>query len=572
MKHDLVPIGHLAQRGADLFGEKPALMMRKGESYETMSFPWLAERVEKLADGLLSLEIAKGDKVGVMGENRPEWAMSYLAILRAGGVVVPLDVQLAEQELLHILNDSGARFVIISKGHLPDINEVASRLPVLKHTICMDDVAQEGVETLDGLMSRVGPETGLKPEPGLDELAVILYTSGTTGLSKAVMLSHRNIMSNVSSLCRAVPFNIHDVFLSILPLHHTLEATCGFLVPLYGGCAIVYARSLKSREILEDIRETKASVILGVPLLYEKMHASMMRAIKDKPFLLRALFNANVGLAKSVKGLTGWNAAHALLRSVRQKAGLASIKYLVCGGAPLLPEVGRGFADLGFTFLQGYGLTEASPVLTLNRPGRNKPESIGLPIPDVEIRLENPNEEGVGELVAKGPNVMAGYYKNPQATGLAINDGWLFTGDLAKKDKHGFYYIAGRSKNLIVSAAGKNIYPEEVEAHLLKSPYIAEVMVLGVLNPQTKREEVEAVIHPNSEALDAHAKAHNLALMPEEIERIIGAEVRKQCLELAEYKRVKRFHLRFEDFPKTGTKKIKRYLVAGTAVEVKRGR
>ena len=564
----MVPIGDLAQRGARLFGGKPALMVRKGKVYSPISYLQLAERVEQLSDGLLGLGLAKGDRVGVLGENRPEWAMAYLAIHRAGGIVVPMDSQLKEQELRHILDDSGTKYVIASQGHLSDVMEVAPKVPSLVRIICMSKVPEKGIECLDSLVG-MSAQRETKASPSLADLAVILYTSGTTGFSKAVMLSHRNIMSNVSSLARAIPFTPEDIFLSILPLYHTLEATGGFLVPLFGGCSIAYARGLTSKEILEDIRDARASVILGIPLLYEKMHASMMRAIQSKPPLVRALFRTNLGLTKAMRGITGWNAGGILFKTVRRKAGLDSIKYFICGGAPLPKDVGRAFVNLGFTFLQGYGMTESSPVLTLNRPGKAKPESIGFPIPDVEIKLENPDERGVGELVAKGPNIMMGYYKNPQATSLAIQDGWLYTGDLARKDKEGYYYITGRSKNLIVSAAGKNIYPEEVEAQLLKSPYIAEVMVLGFQNSQTKREEVQAIIYPNSETLDSYAKANHKTLTPEDVERIIGDEVHKQCIELADYKRVKKFQLRSEEFPKTAIKKIKRYLVAGKAVAVK---
>jgi len=571
VNEDLVPIGQLPARGAKLFGEKPALMRRKGKApYEPVSFLELSEKVEKLADGLLTLGLSPGDRVGILGENRPEWAISYLAIHRAGGVTVPIDAHLKEQELRHILDDSEAKYVFVSPELLPDIQDLTSRLKALEKIICLETVSESGVETLDGLMKK--GKGGSKPERGLDELAVILYTSGTTGFSKAVMLSHRNIVSNVSSMLEALSLSREDVFLGILPLHHTFGATVAFLVPLYWGCTVAFARSLKPREILEDIQDSKTSVILCVPQLYEMIHASIQRNLRAKPLLTRAAFKATQAVSQTVKILTGRNPSSLLFRSVRKKAGLDTIRYFVCGGAPLPPEVGRAFADLGFTFLQGYGLTESSPVLTVDRPGKSKPDSIGFPLPGVEIRLDNPDEHGVGELIARGPNIMMGYYKNSQATALALRDGWLYTGDLARKDKDGRYYIAGRTKNLIVSAAGKNIYPEEVEAQLLKSPFITEVMVIGVVNPETKREEVQAIIYPNSETLDVYAKEHNKTLTPEDIQLLIGEEVQKQCLGLADYKRVKKFQLREEEFPKTALKKIKRYLVmGGKPVAVKGG-
>lgn len=568
MNQELLPIGHLAARGAQLFGDKPALIRRRGKApYEPISYVQLSERVEQSAGGLLALGLHPGERVGVLGENSPEWAMAYLAIHRAGGIAVPIDAHLKEQELRHILDDSEAKYVFVSQDLLSDIQDLASRLKSLAKIICLEPISEAGVETLKGL---AGKGTGApKPERGLDEMAVILYTSGTTGFSKAVMLSHRNIMSNVSSLLEALPLDRGDVFLSILPLHHTFGSTGAFLVPLYCGCTVAFARSLKSREILEDIRDSKTSAILCVPQLYESIHASIQRNLQAKPFLARAAFKATHTVSQTLKAVIGMNAGSVLFRSLRKKAGLDSIRYFICGGAPLPPEVGQAFADLGFTFLQGYGLTESSPVLTVDRPGKAKPDSIGFPLPGVEIRLDNPDEHGVGELVARGPNIMMGYYKNPQATALALRDGWFYTGDLARKDKDGRYYIAGRTKNLIVSAAGKNIYPEEVESQLLKSPFIAEVMVVGVVNPENKREEVQAIIYPNSETLDAYAREHNKTLTPEDIQTLIGEEVHKQCLALADYKRVKKFQIREEEFPKTALKKIKRYLVVGKAVDVK---
>jgi long-chain acyl-CoA synthetase len=399
-------------------------------------------------------------------------------------------------------------------------------------------------------------------------MAVLIFTSGTTGQAKGVMLTNKNIMACVDGTYQTWFYDHHDTFISVLPLHHTFEATGGMLVPLYAGATICYARSLKSRDIVGDIRDSQATMMLGVPLLFEKIYEGILRAVKEKPMLTRAAFAASSGLVRSIKSLTGATAGKKLFSSMREKAGLSSLRLLVSGGAALKPEVAVGLETLGLMIMQGYGLTESAPVLTLNSISRPDPNSVGPPIAGVEIKIVEPDASGIGEIAARGANVMPGYYQNQAATDAVIRDGWLHTGDLGYIDQRGCVFITGRAKNVIISAAGKNIYPEEVEAQLAKSPYISESLVLGEKNEQTGREEVHAIVYPNYETFDQYAAHHKVKLDEAAIEKILKGEIKHQCGHLAEYKRVKHFSVREEEFPKTTTRKIKRYLFVGKKVSV----
>jgi long-chain acyl-CoA synthetase len=555
----LITIKGMLARSAGLYPHQTALQIRRGEDFYKVTYKDLKERVEQLASGLSRKGIKLGDKVAILGENCPEWVESYMAVASLGAVLVPLDTQLKFQEIRHILTDSEAVALIASNNFKEVVDEATCKLPGLKHIFSMGN--------LSSLYEPPEPKT-LKRQVQLDDLAAIIYTSGTTGQSKGVMLSNKNIMSDVDGSYQIFLYDHHDNFISVLPLHHTFEATCGMLVPLYVGATITYAQSLKSRDIINDIRDSQATMMVGVPLLFEKMYQGIMRAVREKPLLTRMAFSTSNGLVKSIKTITGKRAGGKLFQSLREKAGLSTLRLFVSGGAALNVEVGKGFETLGFQIVQGYGLTESSPVLTINTVNDPDHGSVGAPVACVELKIVDPDASGIGEIAARGPNVMLGYYKNPRATEAVLKDSWLLTGDLGYIDKRGCLFITGRAKNLIVSAAGKNIYPEEVEAQLLNSPFIAEALVMGEKNPQTEREEVHAILYPNYEALDEYAARHKVTLETAQIERIFKDEVRHQCSHLADYKRVKHFSLREEEFPKTTTRKIKRYLFVGKKVQV----
>ena len=549
-------IPQMLQRSAGLFPDSIALSAWKGEKFYSITHAELENKVALFARGLKGSGITKNDRVGIVSENRPEWGISYLGILGAGGIVVPLDPSLKCSEMEALIRDSGMKGLVTSGKFLADLIEIKKKLPGLDFLVCMDEKKENGIFSFSEILEKGKVNKSELPEAVPEDTAVIIYTSGTTGKSKGVMLSHKNIMSDVWGTKEALKLYPEDNFLSLLPLHHTFECTAGLLIPFSGGSRVTYARSLKSKEILEDVKNSGVTIILGVPLLYEKLFTSLSKNIQKKSLLTRASFKLSFGFVKTFKKLSGINLGRAVFKSLREKAELSSLRILICGAAPLPSIIPECFDLLGIKFLQGYGLTETSPVLTLNPYDKLKYSSVGLPIPGVEIKIFEPDKDGVGEILAKGNMVMKGYYNNPEETDKVLKDGWLYTGDLGWKDKEGYFYIVGRKKNVIVSSAGKNIYPEEIENQLIQSPCILEALVLG--KKVSGGEEVEAVIVPNLEYIQ---QLQGDKIPDEEKLRLLmKQEIEKCCEGIADYKRVKHFQIRKEEFEKTSTRKIKRFL------------
>ncbi len=571
---------------AQQYGSSVAMRYFTQGRFPDITYAELKQKIDHFARGLGKLGFAPGDKAALLSENRPAWGTAYLAVLKSGGVSVPLDPQLKGPELSHIIRESGARFAIVSAKFAFDLEELVADIAGFDTLIYMDGLAatsapelEEGTEprfqrvSYHEVTSSGAQEDFDLPKVDPEELATLIYTSGTTGQSKGVMLTHKNIMSDIAALQQTIEFQPTDNFLSVLPLHHTFECTCGFLTPLSAGAMITYARSLKSRELLEDIKRNNVTMLLGVPLLFEKMLTGLLKAVEKKPASARALFKTGLVGVRMVKKLTGYDAGAQIFKGLREKAGLSSLRFLISGGAPLPPEVAEGFTTLGIGFLQGYGLTETSPVLTLNPEDKPKAASIGKALPGVEIKIMNPDEKGIGELVVRGAMVMKGYYNNPKATAEVLRDGYFHTGDSGCVDEEGYYYVAGRIKDVIVTAAGKNVYPEEVEFALAKSPYILETLVLGraaeeATPKRVRREEVWAIVVPDYEYFDQIAQERGIAFDEAKIEATIKEEVSKRCAEIADYKRVKYFTIREEEFEKTSTRKIKRYLFRHPPVAV----
>ena len=571
---------------AQQYGSSVAMRYFTQGRFPDITYAELKQKIDHFARGLGKLGFSPGDKAALLSENRPAWGTAYLAVLKSGGVSVPLDPQLKGPELGHIIRESGARFAIVSAKFAFDLEELVADIAGFDTLIYMDGLAatsapelEQGTEprfqevSYHEVSSSGAQENFDFPKVDPEEVATLIYTSGTTGQSKGVMLTHKNIMSDIAALQQTIEFQPTDNFLSVLPLHHTFECTCGFLTPLSGGAMITYARSLKSRELLEDIKRNNVTILLGVPLLFEKMLTGLLKAVEKKPASARALFKTGLVGVRMVKKLTGYDAGAQIFKGLREKAGLSSLRFLISGGAPLPPEVAEGFTTLGIGFLQGYGLTETSPVLTLNPEAKPKAASIGKALPGVEIKILNPDEKGIGELVVRGAMVMKGYYNNPKATAEVLRDGYFHTGDSGWVDEEGYYYVAGRIKDVIVTAAGKNVYPEEVEFALAKSPYILETLVLRraaeeATPKRVRREQVWAIVVPDYEYFDQIAQERGIAFDEAKIEATIKEEVSKRCAEIADYKRVKYFTIREEEFEKTSTRKIKRYLFRHPPVAV----
>jgi long-chain acyl-CoA synthetase len=563
-------IPELLERSVRLFGDRIALYAYTGEQFQGITYAELGGRVKLFARGLLDLGLKKDDKVGLISENRPEWGTAYLGILFANGVTVPLDPALKTPEIKHILRESHAKIVVASSKYLPDMEEALSEIPSLEKIISMDNEERENVVPFQKMLGKGRESSSELSYPEQDDLASLIFTSGTTGSSKGVMLTHRNIVSDIWGIFQVLDIYPEDNFLSVLPLHHTFECTCGFLVPLAAGARIYYARSLKSKQLIEDIKDTKTTLMIGVPLLFEKMLNSLRKGIKKKSTLKQFLFNTNLGICGTAKKILGLNPGKVLFKGLRVKAGLSSMRLIVCGGAPLSPEIPEFFDLLGIKFLQGYGLTETSPVLTVNPFKKPKYASVGPAIPGAELKIIDPDENGIGEIAAQGEMIMKGYYNNKEATGEAIKDGWFLTGDSGWIDKDGYVYVTGRKKDMIVTRAGKNIYPEELEYQLNKSPFILESLVLGRRVGKGKGEEPYAIIVPDYEYFDYVAEKEKTEFDEKKIEQTIKDEIGKSCSNVADYKRIKGFEIREEEFEKTSTRKIKRYLFKHKIVPMER--
>jgi long-chain acyl-CoA synthetase len=544
-----------------LFGPNVFMRRFKEDRFVDITYNEFADRVSNIGRGLLALGLQKGDRVAILSENRPEWGMAFFATYIAGGVNIPLDALLKISAWIHIIRNSEAKALIVSRNFLSEIENIRVDLPELKHIICIDDLSGKQDSLSSAEIEKLGQKySGSIPELIPSDLASIIYTSGTMGQSKGVMLSHCNITSDMSGAVSLLPILKSDNFLSILPLHHTFECTCGLLIPFSVGARITYARGMASKLIIEDIKNNKATILLGVPLLFEKMYAGITKAISNQPIAKRALFKISFSICHLLSGAVGINAGKIIFHGLREKAGMSSIRMMLCGGAPTPPEIAKAFNLLGFAFRQGYGLSECSPILTLNPLDHYRDSSIGKPIVGAELKIVDQDSRGIGQIMARGPMVMQGYYNNPEATCEVLKDGWLYTGDSGWVDADGFYYITGRVKNVIVTQAGKNVYPEEIEYELNKSPYILESLVLGRSLEGTRGEEIEAIIVPDYEYFDSLATEKGVRVSTEGIEKTIKAEVHKLSSGLAEFKKVKYIQIRQEEFEKTSTRKIKRYL------------
>lgn len=522
----------------------------KGDGGNGLVFTYaeVRELAIRLAAGLQTGEFADLTEVGLLSENRPEWPIAYLAIVASGKTVVPIDAHLKPREIESIVSHAGLSLVFTSEKFVGMLGQLSNDLKVVSFD---EGAASHWRQLMVDAGSYVPIAKPLR-------LAALIYTSGTTGAPKAVMLTHENLLANLTSIRHDLEFTDRDIFLSLLPLHHTFEATCGFLTPLTSGCMVVYARSLKSGQIMEDIEANGVTVMVGVPLLYEKMYQAMVRKIESSPLAKRAMFKTLFSVSSA-----GWKLkqkwGRSLFAGLREKAGMSKVRLFVSGAAAMPPHISRFFILLGFDFLQGYGLTETSPVVTAHRPDDMKFGSVGPPLTGVEVKIDQPDAIGVGEILVRGPNCTPGYKDNPEQTAALLRDGWLYTGDLGRMED-GHLWITGRAKNVIVSAAGKNIYPEELEEKLLGSKYILEVLVFGRAKQGRQGEDVRALIVPD---LEQFATEFALNLEDPDRDKIMAvlkiavAEVNSQ---IADFKRIVGFVMQFDELEKTSTKKVKRFV------------
>ena len=557
----IATLREMLETSTELYGSRSAFLSKhKGnESYEPVTYRQFKKDVESLGTALVSLNL-KGKRIALIGENRYEWAVAYMAAVNGTGLVVPLDKELPENEIENLLTRSKANAVIFSAGSREHILNISKRVDFIEYYIDMDAEAsgQENLLSFGSLLAK-GSELLAAGDTGFtsaqidpEAMSILLFTSATTDKSKAVMLSHRNICENLMAMCSMLYIGPEDIFLSVLPLHHTYENTCGFLCPLYRGATVAYCEGL--RHILKNLQESKATVMLGVPLIFESIYRRIWDQAAKKPELERKL---KLGLKiSSLLHKLGIDISRKLFAQVHENFG-GSLKLFISGAAGIDPAVAKGFRELGIHFVQGYGLTECSPIVALNRDVDFRDNAAGLPLPGLEIKIDSPGADGIGEIVVRGRSVMMGYYEDQAATDRVMKDGWFYTGDLGYLDSSRFVYITGRKKNVIVTKNGKNIYPEEIETLLNRSPYIKESMVYGKDDEVYGDVVVSATIVPDTEKLQEEFPGRQPT--PEEVYELIHKEVKGINKGLVIYKYIKDFNLRDEEFAKTTSKKIKRY-------------
>ncbi len=546
------------------FSVHPALKMKQEEGpYRTFSYKGFVDSANRVAALLLKHGIRKNDKIALLCENRPEWPIIYFGTAIIGAVTVPLDPKLEPEEIKNLVDNSDAVMLFSSAILMEKVDAVKGSLNKVKAVVDIDGDLQKCISEPAGkdVLSRVR-QMGKDVRP--QDLLSIIYTSGTTGNPKGVMLTHRNILSDVTMIDPIFwMLGPGDNFLSVLPNYHTFETTAGMFCALFKGCCITYAESLKSYNLLKNMQETKTSILCAVPLLYKLFAEGIDRQIEEKGLPAKLLFGVLTGLAKLFRFVLRRNFGRLFFGMIHKKFG-GNIRFFVSGGAALDPELIKKFDLMGFTILQGYGLTETSPILSACTLSNNVFGSVGKALPGIEIKINDPSKEGIGEIIAKGPNIMAGYYKNEEATKEVIRDGWFHTGDLGRFDKNGNLYITGRCKDVIVLGSGVNVYPDEVEFTLSKSPFISEICVFGHLIKDGVRsgmEEVHCAVVPNMEHFADWAMKNSAKLSDELINDTVGKEIDRLGTSLTNYKRPAKCFVSREPLPKTTTRKIKRAVV-----------
>ena len=476
-------IQELLIRSSKEYSDKLVMEDLNETPIQKLTYKELLSNVLKFGNALKDLGLEKRSHIAIISENRVQWTIGYFTCMLFNYVAVPIDKNLTQNDIFNIIHESDSEAIIFSSSYSELFDSSHSALKRLKHFICMDECASEIPFLNMKKMIDVYDEYDVDELPQINstDIAEIIFTSGSLGRAKGVMLSQKNLASNIVDMVSMMMIYPVDKFLSVLPIHHSYECTCGMLCPVYSGASVHYARNLKT--IVDDIQTVKATMFLGVPLLFDKMYKKISKSISEdkvKSIVVPVLVKVTDLLEK----LNIAGSKKKIFSELHEKFG-GNIRAFIAGGAAPDPQVAEGLRGFGFTFIQGYGLTETSPILALNRLDNFKDEAAGLPLPNVELQIDSPDNNGVGEIFAKGPNIMLGYYKNESATNEVMVNGWFRTGDLGHIDPDGFLHISGRKKNLILSRSGENVFPEEIEDILNRSKYVFECIVYG------KKDEIQ---------------------------------------------------------------------------------
>ena len=558
----------LVETSAELYGDKILYIYKRGEARYSFSYNDYRRDLYRLGEGMSRIGLM-GRTVAVIGESCPEYMTAYIAAVSGGGVIVPLDRDLGHAEIARFADLSGAEAVFYTEQFNDVLPSLAEQMPQVRYFIPI--APAEGSDTTDGSSSAgdavILPYSELLAlgdkamEEGdrsfldydctadMSQMSALLFTSGTTGTSKGVMLSHANLVASVNAASRGTIFGPDNTFVDLLPMHHSYEITCGHLGAANLGGTVYINDSLKNT--LRSITTFKPDSLIVVPLYVETMHKRIWAEIARKGMTrrVRALMKASSAMHRA-----GIDIRRKLFKQILDGLG-GNLRYIICGGAPLSPELVRDFDAFGIEICEGYGITECSPLIAVNRHGKVRLRSVGQPVDNCEVRITDPSADGTGEIEARGRNVMLGYFGNEEATAeVFTEDGWFRTGDVGCMDADGYIYITGRKKNIIILSNGKNIFPEEIEEHLYTSPLIGECVVIGRKN-SAGDTRITAVIYPSDEAVELEGKSEEekLALIRDAVNTINRS--------LPVYKQVRDVELRSEEFEKTTTRKIKRFLV-----------
>lgn len=534
--------------------ENTALEIQRRDGMEGYSYAQARSGAESLGRWLVENGFEPGTRCAILAENHPTWVIAYLGIIAAGCVVVPLDTAFHGDQVEKLLKDSGSQLVLCDAKHRKPAQNAAGSVGA-RLVLLAGDAGETSVPDLDAIFA-AGPGQFIPVDRAPEDLAALLYTSGTTADPKGVMLTHSNLMGEVEAVLGWVQIGPDDAVLGVLPLFHVLSQMANLLLPLVSGCRVVYLETLNTTELLRALRERRISVFAVVPQFFYLIHERITKEVASRGALSQAAFSALKRINRSFRPV-GINAGRLLFRRVHQTLG-DRMRYLVTGGSRFDPQIGRDFYAMGIDVLQAYGLTETTGGAFATRPGNNVIGSVGPPLPGVEARILAPQvqEQGgppIGEIAIRGPIITRGYWNRPEATAEVLKDGWFYTGDLGHFDAEGNLFITGRKKEVIILSNGKNVYPEEIEAHYLKSRYIKEICVLGLeaRAGDLSSERLFGVVVPDFQVLKERKVVN--------AREVIRFDIEGLSAQLASTKRIGSYEIWQEDLPRTTTRKLKRF-------------
>ena len=540
--HDL---REMLEDSVRLHGSKPAFLQKVNGKYREYSYLRLKSDVDALGTALIKKGFGK-KRVIVIGENSYEWCLSYMTVVCGLGVVIPVDKEIPAEEIANIANISEASLVLYSRKYEAKLAQLS---PAVER-ICFDELSEyinEGKQLV-----REGTLDYFETSIDIDALCSLIFTSGTTGVSKGVMLSQRNICTVIENLSKMVYVDSDDLALSVLPLHHVYECTCGFLYPVFRGTPVAFSEGV--RYIMRNVKEVRPTKMLCVPLLIETMYRKIWANIRRKG--IEEKVKKVISLTNKVKPYSARMAIKKKMFAEIHESFGGRLELLVSGGAPIDPEVIKGMRDFGINVIQGYGLTESAPLAAVNHDSYFNDRSAGLVLPGGQLKIIDKSDDGTGEICYRGDNVMIGYYNAPELTAEVKKNGWLHTGDIGYIDQNGFLIITGRKKNVIIRANGKNVFPEELESYISRHELVSEVVVVPFMNEKRGDYDIVAAIYPNAEyAREALGEHYG----KEELEAAIAKIVESVNSIVQSYKKIDVILVRDTDFPKNASRKIKRF-------------